>query len=88
MCGFFSTTLTLLVDNDSIVDLIVDQLVGIFDSFASQEDVNMCLKQFLPEIRSATQDIRPLPAKEKKHLFGNAIGTVAKLFYAFVWQVC
>ena len=30
MCGFFSTTMTLVIDNDHVVDLIANELITVF----------------------------------------------------------
>ena len=46
----------------------------------------MCLRQFLPELRLAAAKVRPLPSNEKKALWGNAVGTVGKFLYGFLWQ--
>jgi hypothetical protein len=42
---------------------------------------------YLPEIQKATAHMRPLPDDEKSKLTGNVVGTLMKLFYAFLWQV-
>ena len=42
---------------------------------------------YLPEIQKATAHMLPLPDDEKSKLTGNVIGTLMKLFYAFLWQV-
>ena len=47
-----------------------------------------CLETFLPEIRVATSAIRPLPEEERTKLVGNFLGTVMKLGYGGIWEVC
>ena len=48
---------------------------------------DFCLKTFLPEIRLATSNLRPLPEDEMKKLRGNFLGTVIKLAYGGIWEV-
>ena len=45
------------------------------------------MEHYLPEIQKATAHMRPLPDAEISKLTGNTIGTLMKLFYAFLWQV-
>ena len=45
------------------------------------------MEHYLPEIQKATAHMRPLPDEEISKLTGNTIGTLMKLFYAFLWQV-
>ena len=47
-----------------------------------------CLETFLPEVRVATLAIQPLPEEEKSKLIGNFLGTVIKLGYGGIWEVC
>ena len=47
-----------------------------------------CLETFLPEVRVATSTILPLPDEERTKLVGNFVGTVMKLGYGGVWEVC
>ena len=44
------------------------------------------MEHYLPEIQRATAHMRPLPDEEISKLTGNTIGTLMKLFYAFLWQ--
>jgi hypothetical protein len=46
-----------------------------------------CFDTYIPEIRVALTDVLPLPDEEKSKLRGNIFGTLAKLGYAFLWQV-
>ena len=47
-----------------------------------------CLETFLPEVRVATSTILPLPDEERTKLVGNFVGTVMKLGYGGIWEVC
>ena len=47
-----------------------------------------CLETFLPEVRVATSNILPLPDEERTKLVGNFVGTVMKLGYGGIWEVC
>ena len=45
------------------------------------------MEVYLPEIHNATTHMLPLPAEEHSKLLRNTLGTLVKLFYAFLWQV-
>ena len=57
------------------------------DNFDSQELVDVCVNQFIPEFSEATKTWRPLPESQRLQIGGNLAGTFAKLMYAFLWQV-
>ncbi len=102
MCAYFGTVMTLLYSPevvDDLAELILDQFQEydpkIFNQldcdnmlfFSIPEDLKVfCLQEFLPEIRNATEDIE-LSSEEFIRFEVNALGTVFKLLYAFVWQV-
>ena len=57
------------------------------DNFDSQELIDVCVNQFIPELSEATKSWRPLPEAQRLEIGGNLAGTFAKLIYAFLWQV-
>lgn len=60
----------------------------VYFRYVIPSEADMCLKEFLPRMRLETKKIRPLPFYERMSLLGNLIGTVEKLIYAAIWQVC
>ena len=57
------------------------------DNFDKQELLDVCINKFIPEFEAATEAWRPLPGAEREKIAKNGGGTLAKLLYAFVWQV-
>ena len=48
---------------------------------------DFCLDTFLPEIRTATSQFRPLSEEEDAKFIGNLFGTLIKLGYGGIWEV-
>ena len=46
-----------------------------------------CVDTFLPEMRMATAELRPLPDDEHKTFMGNMLGMLIKLAYGGIWEV-
>merc|ERR1719242_1558333 len=80
-CSYVMTVMTFTFD-ETIVDDIVKIVVEVAGERLPWEIRDFCLKTFLPEIRLATSNLRPLPEDEMKRLRGNFLGTVIKLAYA------
>jgi len=80
--GIFGYILTLLLDPAT-----VDQMVPFFlDLLAvSEEDREFTTLHFLPAIREASSE-HYLGLRDRLVLLRDTLATVAKLFYAFVWQ--
>jgi len=84
MCGFFSSSLTMLFD-DATVDKLVDGLLKVFHTFTDRPELKLCVNQFLPAVRNATTDFN-LNLLDKVYFGRNLFGTAFKLLYAFLWQ--
>ena len=55
--------------------------------FRITDDIKIfCVQEFLPEFRSITNN-ETIPQEEFLKFEGNAVSTVIKLLYAFLWQV-
>ena len=65
----------------------INVICGVCQLRLPWEIKEFCLKTFLPEIRLATSNLRPLPEDEMKKLRGNFLGTVIKLAYGGIWEV-
>ena len=65
----------------------INVICGVCQFRLPWEIKDFCLKTFLPEIRVATSNLRPLPEDEMKRLRGNFLGTVIKLAYGGIWEV-
>ena len=65
----------------------INVICGVCQLRLPWEIKEFCLKTFLPEIRLATSNLRPLPEDEMKRLRGNFLGTVIKLAYGGIWEV-
>jgi len=86
MCGFFSGALTLVLPED-ITEIVIKGLLEFFHAFTDRPELKeICVEKFLPAMREATKDFRPLPLEERVEFGKNLVGTVVKLLYAFVWQ--
>lgn len=85
MCGFFSSALTMVFD-DKTVDVLVKALLKAFHTFTDRPELKLCVEKFLPAVRNATSDFRPLPLLTKAYFGRNLVGTALKLIYAFLWQ--
>jgi len=86
MCGFFSSALSMVLPDD-ITDIVVSGLLEFFHAFTDRPELKeICVDKFLPAIRDATKDFRPLPLEERVEFGRNLVGTLVKLLYAFVWQ--
>jgi len=86
MCGFFSGALTMVLPDD-ITEIVVGGLLEFFHAFTDKPELKeICVDKFLPAIRNATKDFRPLPLEERVTFGRNLVGTAVKLLYAFVWQ--
>ena len=80
--GIFGNIATLLLPPE-LIDSILPIFLNLFGVNAEYQD--FFLNHFLPVIRNATADFY-LDAQQKTILIKNTVGTLIKLFYAFVWQ--
>jgi len=86
MCGFFSGALSMVLPDD-ITEIVVGGLLELFHAFTDRPELKeICVDKFLPAIRDATKDFRPLPLEDRVNFGRNLVGTAVKLLYAFVWQ--
>ena len=72
-----------LVFTPETVDYVLPIFLDLFTVDASTQD--FFLNHYIPEFRNATVDLH-LDLDQKSSLLKNTVGTLIKLFYAFVWQ--
>ena len=81
--GVFGYILTLLFDPE-VVDAVATAFLDLLG--ASVEDKDFMFLHYLPAIRQASSH-HYLGLRDRMELARNTLATVAKLLFAFIWQV-